>query len=122
MEIVRHPGYLEIRLPEFFDLDPRIDNLARVFSAVQPGTHNLLLNLTGQLKQPRSRDDAEIVYFSRALEGALKSITVEVEMVAFLVTAKLQNEILQYARLVESAGFDVRVFTNKQRAIGWLGH
>lgn len=45
MEIIRHPGYVEINFPELLEPDPPLDNISRLFTAIQPGSSNLLFNL-----------------------------------------------------------------------------
>ncbi len=120
MDIVRHPDFLEYRIPEFFDLDPRIDNLSRLFSASQPGLHHLLLNLEGRAKTHASRDQEEIGYFCRALVAALQSTCDEIEVIGFLVSRQGQEELVPYVQALEGSGYQTRLFTNRHRAEGWL--
>ncbi len=122
MEIIRHPGYMEFQMPEFFDLDPRMDNLSRIFSAVQPGAHNLLLDLTGYHDKPPARDEVEVLHFTRALGEAFMSITDEVDLIAILVDPEMLEEAKAYAKTLESVGFEVRLFTDRPGAAGWLGN
>ncbi len=122
MEIVRHPSFLEIILPEFFELDPRTDNFSRIFSAEQPGTHSILINLTGHVRVPRFRDIQEDLHFCRALEDAFKSITDEIEIIVFLVDSRTRKAIKPYAKMLSSAGFNVKVSTNRRKIVAILSY
>jgi len=121
MEILRRCGYLEIRLPELLDLEPRVDNFARIFSAVQPGTHNLLLDLSGDRRRPGRRSHAEIVRIVRTMLAAFRNMKDEVELLAFLVRADQVPHILPYVRLLEQAGYVSRLFVDPLRARRWVG-
>lgn len=122
MEIIRHPGFLEIMLPEFFELDPRTDNFSRIFSAEQPGTHSLLINLTGHVRVPRYRDIQEELHFCRALEDAFRSITDDIEIIIFLVNSKTHEAIKPYAKMLRNAGFNVKVSTNRRKMVAILSY
>jgi hypothetical protein len=121
MEIIRHPGFLEIKLPDFFSLDPRTDNLARTLTAVQPGTGKLLLDITHRAPGRLRIDDAAVRHTARMLADALNAMTDNAEMIAFLASASSQEAVTPYLKQLETYGFRVRLFDQKNRAIAWLG-
>ncbi len=120
MELHRHPGFVEIAYPEFFGRDPRLDNFSRMVTARQPGTHNLLLNLTGSLGKPEQRDGSDIRHFVRTMKDAFESLSDTVELIAILVRKNQQELTQPYIRELEALGYDVRLFTDRSHASGWL--
>ena len=121
MEITRHPEYVEINFPELLDPDPRLDNITRVFTAIQPGSHNLLINpseyrgLCGEVSKSR------IIYSSRAIISALESMSDVMELIAIYVRSKQVADASPYVQQLEQAGFKTRLFTDRAKAVGWLG-
>ncbi len=120
MELQRHPGFVEIVYPEFFGREPRLDNFSRIVTARQPGTHNLLLDLSGHQGVPEKRDDTDVRHFVRAMIDAFESLSDAVELVALLVRADQRNAAQSYVRELEAMGYDVRLFTSRHQAHGWL--
>jgi hypothetical protein len=120
MELHRHPGFVEIDYPEFFSRDPRLDNFSRIVTAQQPGTHNLLLNLTGGRGKPAQRDDSEVRHFVRGMIDAFESLSDSVELIAILVRKDQQEAVRPYVRELELLSYDAQFFTDRSRASGWL--
>ena len=120
MEIRRHPDHLEFKLPEFFDLDPRVDNFSRIFTAVQPGVGNLLLDLSGRGCALRKRDDTEIAYFCRSLASAFAGMTDMVDFIAILARPDDAPHVEPYVRHLEQAGYVAKLFTDRAKALGWI--
>ena len=120
MELHRHPGFVEIAYPEFFSREPRLDNLSRMVSARQPGTHNLMLDLTGHTGRPENRDRSDVRHFVRAINDAFESLSDAVELIALLVRKDQREQSLPYVQELEAAGYDVRLFTERTQAAGWL--
>ena len=121
MEILRRSGYLEIRLPELFDLEPRIDNFVRIFSAVQPGTNRLLFDLSKDRRRPTRRSPAEIARTVRVMLDAFRNMKDSVEFLAFLVRTDQIPHVLPYVRLLEQAGYPTRFFVDPTRVRRWFG-
>ena len=105
MEIIRHPGYVEINFPELLDPDPRLDNISRVFTAIQPGTHNMLLNLSEYRGLVEEVSDSRIVHSSRTIVSALESMTDTMEQIAIYVRSRHVPIASAYVRQLERAGF-----------------
>jgi hypothetical protein len=121
MEILRRSGYLEIRLPELFDLDPRVGDFGRIFSGVQPGNQNLLFDISGDKQRPRPRSHSEIVHVVRTMVEAFRNMKDSVELLAFLVRTDQIPHISPYVRLLENAGYTSRPFVDPMRARCWVG-
>ena len=122
MEIIRRPGYVEINLPELLDPDPRLDNISRVFTAVQPGTHNMLLNLSEYQGVVVEVSNSRIVHSSRTIVSALESMTDTMEQIAVYVRLRHVAIAEAYVKQLERSGFKTRLFTDMNRATGWLGN
>ena len=122
MEIIRRPGYVEINLPELLDPDPRLDNISRVFTAVQPGTHNMLLNLSEYQGLVVEVSNSRIVHSSRTIVSALESMTDTMEQIAVYVRLRHVPIAEAYVMQLERSGFKTRLFTDLNRAAGWLGN
>jgi hypothetical protein len=120
MELHRHPGFVEIDYPEFFSRDPRLDNFSRIVTVRQPGTHNLLLNLAGGRGEPAKRDDSEVRHFVRSMNDAFESLSDSVELIAILARRDQQAAAEPFVRELESLGYEARLFTDRNRASGWL--
>jgi hypothetical protein len=121
MEIIRHPGFLEIKLPDFFSLDPRTDNLSRVFTAVQPGTTSLLLDITEHRQKNIAPDATDILHGARMLRDALNAMTDNIETIALVVRPSHKDAVEAYRKRLEEYGFKVHLFTDRHRAASWLG-
>lgn len=122
MNIVRHPGYLEVAIPEFFDLVHRPDKLVLSFSAFQGGQEKLLLDLCQAVPTIAAGDHDRIAHFTQSLLHALESMRDSVAMLAF-VTRKDKLPALQpYVDQLEANGYEARLFSDPQKARMWLGH
>jgi len=120
MESLGHPGFVEIVYPEFFSRDPRLDNLARIVTARQPGTHNLLLDLSGFDGEPAKRDESDVRHFARTMNDAFEAMSDALELLALLVRPEHLQAARPYVRELEACGYDVRLFSERAHAAGWL--
>ncbi len=120
MEIIRHSGYVEIVFPELLDSDPRLDNITRVFTAIQPGSHNLLINLSGYRGVGGEPSESRVVHSSRVIVAALESMSDSMEQIAIYVRSTQMENVRPYVRQLEMAGFKTRLFTDRSKAIGWV--
>jgi len=121
MKIHRHPGFIEISYPEFFNREPRIDNFCRLFTISHPGTHNLLIDLSGHCGTPRQRDRDDVRRFARALADAFKSMSDNMELIGILIRSDQASMLQAYIDELERLGYGVRKFTERRNAVDWVG-
>jgi len=121
MELIRHPGYMEIKFPELLEPDPQLDNIARVFTAVQPGTNNLLINLSEYRGRKAELSESHIVHSTRTIVAALESMSDVMEQIAIYVRSDHAPTARAYAQHLEDAGYRTRLFTDRLKALGWIG-
>lgn len=121
MKIHRHPGFVEISYPEFFDRNPRIDNFSRLFTVSQPGTHNLLVDLSGHSREMAKRDRDDIRHFARALADAFNAMSYNLELIGILARSDQSESLLPYQNELEKLGYGVRIFTERRHAVDWVG-
>ncbi len=121
MKILRHPGFIEISYPEFFKREPRMDNFCRLFTASQPGTHNLLIDLSGHRGEAQRRDRDDVRRFARALADAFNSMSDNMELIGVLARSDQTTVLQAYVDELERLGYGVRVFTERTHAMNWVG-
>lgn len=120
MEILRHPGYVEVRLPELFDLERPYENLSRALTAVQPGSHNLLIDVSGRSRPLPSPDDSDLRHLCRNIADALAAMTDLPELLALLARPSQVPVLRLYLARLEQLGYGMRLFTDRHQAESWL--
>lgn len=65
--------------------------------------------------------DTRIAYTSRTIVAALESMSDTMEQIAVYVQPRHVSVARPYVRLLEGAGFKTRLFTDRAKAMGWLG-
>lgn len=121
MNVVRHAGYLEVEMPEFFELAHRPDKLVLIFSSFQSGQEKLLLELSQAISPTERQDRDQIAQYTQSLLHALENMRDTVEMLAFVTSKEKQAAIQPYVDQLEANGYETRLFSDHQKALLWLG-
>ncbi len=120
MKIQRYPGYVQVSYPEMFGRNHRLDNLTRMFTAIQPGSRNLLIDISGHSGQAEKRDRDEVRHFARTMADAFKAMSDQMELVGIICRTDQQRLVQAYIDELERLGYGVRLFTEHNAAVDWV--
>ena len=121
MNVVRHAGYLEVEMPEFFDLAHHPERLILIFSSFQGGHEKLLLDISRSTPPAGRPDRDQIAHCVQSLLNALENTRDTVAMLAFLTSKAKVSAVQPYVDQLEANGYETRLFSDQQKALLWLG-
>lgn len=121
MNVIRHAGYMEVAAPEFFNLIHNPDKLTLGFSSLQSGHEKLLLDLCHSSAPPGGQEHDQILRLSQSLLHALESMRDNIEMLAVIASKENLSALAPYVEQLEANGYETRLFSDRQKALIWLG-